>query len=107
MGAHNGVLAAEMRGSRPAGELSGFNECLFGDGAQDDSDAAIDRQPAFANQRSAALALLTSDARLTRQAGSFLGQLAVDPTPLSEKQSAWLATLLDRAGLPPVSDGEA
>lgn len=59
----------------------------------------------FKLPRDAALSLLTSDARLTRQAGSFLGQLAVDPTPLSEKQKAWLDTLLDRAGLPPLVAG--
>jgi hypothetical protein len=54
------------------------------------------------NHRSAALALLNGDSKLTRQAGSFLGQLTVDPTPLSEKQHSWLSTLLDRAGLPPL-----
>ena len=59
----------------------------------------------FPSQRVAALALLTSDARLTRKAGSFLGQLAVDPTPLSSAQAEWLATLLERAGLPPLADG--
>ena len=59
----------------------------------------------FPSQRGAALALLTSDARLTRKAGSFLGQLAVDPTPLSSAQTEWLATLLERAGLSPLADG--
>ena len=59
----------------------------------------------FNTQRDAALALLNSDARLTRKAGSFLGQLAVDPTPLSPAQASWLATLLERAGLPPLADG--
>lgn len=59
----------------------------------------------FDSARTAALALLTGEYRLTRQAGSFLGQLAVDPTPLTEKQSAWLSTLLDRAGMPPLNEG--
>lgn len=61
---------------------------------------------AFTSARRAALALLNSDeARLTRQAGSFLGQLCVDDTPLSEKQFGWIATLLDRAGLPSLTNG--
>lgn len=55
---------------------------------------------AFATHRDAALALLNSESRLTRKAGQFLGQCAVDPMPLSEAQRGWLATLLDRAGLP-------
>ena len=59
----------------------------------------------FTDARSAALALLNRSDRLTRKAGSFLGQLAVDSTPLSEAQSSWLATLLDRAGLPPLENG--
>lgn len=59
----------------------------------------------FPDPRSAALSLLNSDARLTRQAGSFLGQLVVDPTPLSEKQRSWLETLLDRGGLPSLAEG--
>ena len=59
----------------------------------------------FPDQRTAALALLNGGERLTRAAGSFLGQLVVDPTPLSEKQDNWLATLLERAGLPPLATG--
>jgi len=54
----------------------------------------------FTSQRDAALALLTSDAILTRRAGSFLGQLVVDATPLTTKQRDWLSSLLDRAELP-------
>lgn len=54
----------------------------------------------FATQRDAALALLNSDARLTRKAGSFLGQLCADATPMSAAQADWLAALLERAGLP-------
>jgi hypothetical protein len=59
---------------------------------------------AFHNQRDAALALLNAGGRLTRKAGSFLGQIAVDPTPLSAAQADWLATLLARAGLPALKE---
>lgn len=60
----------------------------------------------FRTAREAALALLNGSTRLTRKAGSFLGQLVVDPTPMTEAQESWLAALLDRAGLPPLlADG--
>lgn len=59
----------------------------------------------FPSQREAALALLNGDTRLTRKAGQFLGQLAVDKAPMSEAQADWLAKLLERAGLPPVAAG--
>jgi hypothetical protein len=59
----------------------------------------------FPDARSAALALLNGSGRLTRAAGSFLGQLVADPSPLSEKQADWLATLLERGDLPPLDDG--
>lgn len=62
-------------------------------------------QPYFSSPRDAALALLTADARLTRKAGSFLGQTAVDPAPLTESQRSWIETLLERAGLPALVDG--
>lgn len=54
----------------------------------------------FTSLREAALTLLNSDVRLTRKAGSFLGQCAADPSPLSPAQREWLDTLLGRAGLP-------
>ena len=57
----------------------------------------------FANPRAAALALLNSGGIFTRKAGSFLGQLVVDPTPLSDKQADWLNTLLARGGFPPLA----
>lgn len=60
----------------------------------------------FSNQRAAALALLNGDHRLSRKAGSFLGQLAVDLTRPTAAQADWLAKLLDRAGLPPLAMGE-
>lgn len=61
----------------------------------------------FPDQRQAALALLNGSSRLSRKAGQFLGQLAVDSTPMSEAQADWLAKLLDRAGLPPMAEGGA
>lgn len=54
----------------------------------------------FRCHRDAALALLNGQGRLTRKAGSFLGQLAVDPTPMSDAQREWLDTLLSRTGFP-------
>jgi len=61
----------------------------------------------FPNHRQAALALLNGDHRVSRKAGQFLGQIAVDSSPLSVAQSAWLAKLLARAGLPPMAEGRA
>ena len=61
----------------------------------------------FHDRRQAALALLNGNHRLSRKAGQFLGQLAVDPTPMSDAQVDWLGKLLDRAGLPPLVAGEA
>lgn len=61
----------------------------------------------FPNHRAAALALLNGNHRLSRKAGQFLGQLAVDSTPMSEAQANWLAKLLYRAGLPPMAEGRA
>jgi hypothetical protein len=61
----------------------------------------------FSSHREAALALLNGDNRLSRKAGQFLGQLAVDSSPMSEAQANWQAKLLIRAGLPPLIEGEA
>ena len=57
----------------------------------------------------AALALLSANSPpLTRKAGAFLGQLITDLQPLTDKQAGWLAKLLERASLPPVSqEGKA
>lgn len=49
--------------------------------------------------RTAALAILQADIRCTRKAGSFLGQCAVDPSPLTEKQFEWFGQLAERAGV--------
>lgn len=56
----------------------------------------------FSNHRDAALSVLNAGIRLTVKAGRFLGQIAVDPNPLSERQAEWLDHLLERAGLPPM-----
>lgn len=60
---------------------------------------------AYIMHRDAALALLNGPTRITRKGGSFLGQLVVDPTPMTPAQSSWLATLLERADLPPLANG--
>lgn len=59
----------------------------------------------FTCPRLAALALLNSGSKISRKADSFTGQLVAEPGPLSEAQASWLATLLDRAGLPPLANG--
>ena len=61
----------------------------------------------FTSHRDAALAVLNGNNRLSRKSGQFLGQLAVDPSPLSDAQADWLAKLLDRAALPPLAEGGA
>jgi len=101
----NGALAAGMRERRPV-EPSGASLFeLGGCEGNDSKNAAAEQLPAcFTDHRSAALALLSGDARLTRKAGSFLGQCAVDATPLSEAQRDWLETLLSRASLPPLME---
>lgn len=57
----------------------------------------------FNDHRSAALALLIGGFRLSRKAGQFLGQLAVDASPLSDAQTDWLAKLLVKHDLPPMA----
>ena len=61
----------------------------------------------FPNHRAAALALLNLGTRLSRKAGQFLGQISVDPSPLSDAQAHWLDSLLEKAGLPPLETGGA
>lgn len=61
----------------------------------------------FPTHRAAALALLNGGFSLSRNAARFLGQIAVDPTPLSDLQADWLAKLLEKAGLPPLAAGGA
>lgn len=54
----------------------------------------------FQNHREAALAVLNSGIRLSRNAGRFLGQLVADSAPMSAAQAEWLAKLLEKAALP-------
>lgn len=53
----------------------------------------------FDQRRKVAIEVLTHGERLTRKAGSFLGQCAVDPSPLSTAQADWFQTLAERAGI--------
>lgn len=102
-----GVLAPGKRESRPT-ELSGFQSCQIGTDSDQDNSSTFGQQPecdAFYCHRDAALALLNEAEGLSRQAGSFLGQLVVDPTPMSVKQAAWLDKLLERSALPPFVGG--
>lgn len=71
------------------------------------ANSAAPTSTQFSNASTAALALLNGGFPLTRKAGSFLGQLVVDPTPLSAKQAEWLERLLEKHGLPFVANGEA
>lgn len=66
------------------------------------ADRMTDRRP----ERAAALLLLTAHAdTLSPRAGQFCGQIAVSGNPLTEKQGAWMAAMLERAGLPPLANG--
>ena len=58
----------------------------------------------FQNHREAALAVITSGAALRPKEGQFLGGIAFDLNPLTEKQDEWLRILLDRHGLPPLPE---
>lgn len=53
----------------------------------------------FEKQRQDALAILSSDAKISRKGGSFLGQCAVDASPLTERQATWFQQLAQKAGL--------
>lgn len=57
------------------------------------------KAPAYEEQRRAALAILSKSERLTRKAGSLLGQLVADDTPMSEAQLSWFLILAERAGV--------
>ena len=58
----------------------------------------------FPNHRDAAMAVITSGAVLRPKEGQFLGGIAFDLNPLTEKQDEWLRILLDRHGLPPLAE---
>lgn len=53
----------------------------------------------FDQRRKAAIAILTHGEGTSRRGGAFLGQCAVDPSPLTEKQNAWFRALAERAGI--------
>jgi hypothetical protein len=55
--------------------------------------------------QSAAMSLLTAGKPLKPREGQFLGGIAFDANPLTEKQRNWLVILLDRHSLPPLADG--
>lgn len=84
----------------PAGK-AGARCDLLGDWSQETSNPAAPRLQ-FSDHRQAALALLNGDYRFTRKAGQFLGQLAVDSSPTSDAQTAWLNRLLAKHGLSPL-----
>jgi hypothetical protein len=53
----------------------------------------------FERRRELALEILTISERLTRKAGSFLGQLVADSSPMRDAQAEWFSTLAERAGI--------
>jgi hypothetical protein len=52
-----------------------------------------------------AMSLLTAGVAIKPREGQFLGGIAFDANPLTEKQRRWLDILLDKHGLPPLADG--
>ena len=57
----------------------------------------------FKDHRQAALALLSEFPDLPRKPAGFLGHVCVE-TSLSDGQRDWLQKLLDRYGLPPLTE---
>jgi hypothetical protein len=55
----------------------------------------------------AAMSLLTKGVPLKPREGQFLGGIAFDTNPLSEKQANWLSILLKKHGLDASEGGEA
>lgn len=53
----------------------------------------------FEQRRKIALHILTHSERLNRRSGSFLGQCAVDGSPLTPAQADWFKILAERAGI--------
>jgi hypothetical protein len=61
----------------------------------------------FPSHKAAARALLTHpEPRLTQRSGQFCGGLMFSDEPLTEKQARWLANLLRKHGLPPLTEGD-
>jgi hypothetical protein len=50
------------------------------------------------DHRRVAMAILTSGAQLRPKEGQFLGGIAFDANPLTEKQRHWLHILIERYG---------
>lgn len=82
------------RNETPAGKAGARDELLAGVSRDNPTRNAVLAQ--FPDHRAAALVLLNGGFKLARNCGGFLGQLAVDPKPLSEKQEAWLTRLLTK-----------
>jgi hypothetical protein len=59
----------------------------------------------MAEHQQAAMSLLTAGVLLKPREGQFLGGVAFDANPLTEKQRNWLVILLNKHGLPPLADG--
>ena len=85
----------------PAGKAGARSDLLGSQSQVSSNPIALHAQ--FPDHRQAALALLNGNHRLSRKAGSFLGQCAVDPTPMTNAQADWLGKLLDKNGLPPLA----
>ena len=60
-----------------------------------------------APHRAAALALLNAGVDLVQREGQFLGGIAHQHHPMTEKQANWLRILLDRHRLKPLNEWEA
>jgi len=61
----------------------------------------------MAEHQTAAMSLLTKGVPLKPREGQFLGGIAFDANPLSEKQANWLSILLKKHGLDGTEGGEA
>ena len=57
------------------------------------------------NTRKAACLALLNTAPLKAKEGSFLGQIAFQDEPLSERQAKWLVDLLRKHDLPSLAEG--
>lgn len=58
-----------------------------------------------ATHQTSAMKLLTGGFPLKAREGQFLGGIAFDANPLTDKQANWLRILLARHGLPPLANG--
>ena len=58
----------------------------------------------FTSRKAACLALINA-APLKTKEGSFLGQIAFQEEPLTERQAKWLLDLLRKHDLPTLADG--